>query len=74
MKTSGYIGIGLALETRSCGECKNFKLDHGANVMGTCCKKLMSVISTLQITYKPEQGSCFEFEVNYNIHETPELL
>jgi hypothetical protein len=50
----------LVAETRVCGNCKNFKLDVGANVMGTCSKKLMIVISSMYVTYKIEEGSCFE--------------
>ncbi len=53
-------GSNYIAETRLCGECKNFKLDAGANVMGTCCKKLMTVISSMYINYLKEDGSCFE--------------
>ena len=53
-------GSAWVAETRLCGECKNFKLDAGANVMGTCSKKLMTVISSMYINYRKEDGSCFE--------------
>jgi hypothetical protein len=47
-------------ETRECGNCKHFKLDTGANVLGTCSKKLMTVTSSMFINYKKEDGTCFE--------------
>jgi hypothetical protein len=53
-------GSAYVAETRLCGDCKNFKLDAGANVMGTCGKKLMTVISSMYINYRKEDGSCFE--------------
>jgi hypothetical protein len=53
-------GSAYVAETRLCGDCKNFKLDAGANVMGTCSKKLMTVISSMYINYRKEDGSCFE--------------
>lgn len=47
-------------ETRKCGNCKHFKLDLGANLMGTCSKKLMTVLKDMFINYKQEEGTCFE--------------
>lgn len=47
-------------ETRECGECKHFKLDLAANVLGTCKPKLMTVTSTMRVTFKNPQGTCFE--------------
>lgn len=53
-------GSAWIAETRECGNCKHFKLDVGANVMGTCSKKLMGVLSDMFINYKQEDGTCFE--------------
>jgi len=53
-------GSTYVAETRLCGDCKNFKLDAGANITGTCCKKLMTVISSMYINYRKGDGSCFE--------------
>ena len=53
-------GNAYIAETRECGNCKHFKLDVGANVMGTCSKKLMTVLSDMFINYKQEDGTCFE--------------
>ena len=53
-------GSDWVAENRLCGDCKNFKLDAGANVMGTCGKKLMTVISSMYINYRKDEGSCFE--------------
>ena len=47
-------------ETRKCGNCKHFKLDLRANLMGTCSKKLMTVLKDMFINYKKEEGTCFE--------------
>lgn len=51
---------------RPCGECCHFKLDLGANVMGICGPKLMTVTSTMFMTYSlhpdpvSRSGLCFE--------------
>lgn len=51
---------------RPCGECRHFRLDVGARVMGICGPKLMCVTSTMHVTFSliPEpfkrEGLCFE--------------
>lgn len=51
---------------RPCGECRHFKLDPGANVIGICSPKLMTVTSTMLVTYAIDAhpaerpGLCFE--------------
>ena len=47
-------------ETRPCGACNFFKLDFGANVLGLCSKKLMTVTSITCVQYKEENGTCFK--------------
>lgn len=54
------IGSVYSTETRKCGSCKHFKLDFNANVMGICKKKLMTVTSTMLVTFKNDDGTCFE--------------
>jgi|GEM_PF-3522362 ribosomal protein S27AE len=49
----------FAVESRQCGSCHNFKLNQGANVIGGCLPKLMTVISTMHVTYKIKDGTCF---------------
>lgn len=47
----------LEVDSRKCEDCKNYKKDaHGS----FCGKKLMSVIPTMNVTYKVSDGSCFE--------------
>lgn len=53
-------GSAYIAETRECGNCKHFKLDLGANLMDTCSKKLMTVLSDMFINYKQEDGTFFE--------------
>lgn len=52
--------MNLKKESRPCGECIHFRKDIGANVMGICNKKLMTVISNMYVGYKKEEGTCFE--------------
>jgi hypothetical protein len=42
----------LTLETRQCGSCKNFKLNNGFNSIGSCQRKLMTVVSGMFVSYK----------------------
>lgn len=54
-----------AVHDRPCGECRHFALDIGANVMGTCGPKLMTVTSSMRVTYAvdptPDRaGLCFD--------------
>ena len=51
---------GFSVEKRECGGCKNFKLDAVANVIGICSKKIMIVTSTLHVSYRIVEGTCFE--------------
>jgi len=48
-------GSALIIESRKCGDCKQFHLDRGANVLGICRKKLMTVTSCLQVFYKTKR-------------------
>jgi hypothetical protein len=45
------------VETRPCGECKNYKYDLWG---GMCVKLLMSVHSSLNVMYLINKGTCFE--------------
>jgi hypothetical protein len=50
----------LATETRPCSECKNFRsMLDGFSI---CNKKLMGVTTNMLVTYKVEEGSCFELK------------
>lgn len=47
----------LDVEERPCGECKHHKTDiHGS----FCSKLLMSIFPSMNVTYKVDEGSCFE--------------
>lgn len=50
----------LALETRPCSECLHFKSMLGG--FPICKKKHMGVTSDMLITYKVEDGTCFELK------------
>jgi hypothetical protein len=48
----------LVTETRACSECLHFK--NHITGFPTCKKKLMGVTANMHVTYKAEEGSCFE--------------
>lgn len=53
-----------AVHDRPCGECRHFKLDLGARVMGICGPNLMAVTSCMFVSYAIEptpdrSGLCF---------------
>lgn len=50
----------LASETRPCSECEQYmRLLMGFPI---CKKKLMGVTADLLVTYKVEEGTCFELK------------
>lgn len=59
----------MAVHDRPCGECRHFRLDIGARVMGTCGPNLMTVTSNMRVSYyvdglanalEGRPGLCFE--------------
>lgn len=71
-ETGSYcMGCGILVmqvHDRPCGECRHFRLDMGARVLGSCGPKLMAVTSGMHVTYYVEgladnigrPGLCFE--------------
>ena len=50
----------MDVESRPCKECKYHKRDiHGSS----CSKLLMSVYPEMHVTYKVDEGTCFEVTV-----------
>ena len=47
----------LEEETRKCSNCKHYKKLHDGSI---CTKKLMSLIPDMFVTYKVDEGTCFE--------------
>lgn len=53
MKIKGY-----TVEEHTCSECLQFEAITGN--IPICKKKLMSVAPEMHVTYKDEEGTCFE--------------
>lgn len=49
----------LVVESRVCGDCAHFKPYTGANGVGICQIKFMTVIDTMEVTFKAKDGTCF---------------
>jgi len=56
----------LITENRPCGDCKHFRKDFGANVIGICQKLLMTVTENMKVTYEKNKGTCFEDKIKTN--------
>ncbi len=52
------------VESKPCGECQHFKRELGSNVIGYCRPKLMTVTSSLNVTYRVSDGTCFLQKIN----------
>lgn len=50
----------FTLEIRKCGTCKHFRKEICSIKLGTCCKKLMGILSDMHVTYRAKEGACFE--------------
>jgi hypothetical protein len=49
---------GYTTEDHTCSECLQFQVVTGE--IPICKKKLMAVISEMHVTYKIDEGTCFE--------------